>query len=633
MGKNHLLNYIVAGIIAVYTIPVQAQNELEVTSESDGEQIVTFTDKVSFSRHGESERYTWNPSSSSSSRYNSEGKAVEISHIKSIRRKVEPTIYDVTNPETSEINVISIEKDGTMTIEASEEKAPKVGDIVCSGPTEQAPYGYMLRVTEVAKIPEARSTRSWRENLKILKLVLTTTTAAINEVLSNFHYAKHIDFDDIQIDQVIDNEGHSLEMIEETPKEWKIPIKLDVGSNLTIKPEIVIKPKDLFLYLDVKDREFQKIGADFDFDVDVSLQVDAKLDSKYEKEIMLFYMFLKPIPLCAEPPIVFTPLFVIYLKLNADGHIKLSCVPIRNTYEIHSGAYYDFQQEKMIPSVEGEFYTIEEKKDVEREVNTLEGGLTFNGSLTASLGASLTIGIDGCNYIGRVDYLPNQLYYAKDMCVLELKYDLNREITTNLGVDNIDTDAWEDYHFYDGCKVENYGQAHIQFFFRIWNPFKGELVGCEPEKSGGKWHFWENDLYPTLFVPDYKNLTAKLNGDNLVLHVAKYKPYFMNTIFKEQSYGFRYGKYVNRDTPIADWKNVAASNVIGNKDDPMWFFDGVIPMDDLENGCTYFVCPYSYGLTPTGTYNYLHRSGLYFRVNDNGTISFNELPNIPGFDL
>lgn len=633
MGKNHLLNYIVAGIIAVYTIPVQAQNELEVTSESDGEQIVTFTDKVSFSRHGESERYTWNPSSSSSSRYNSEGKAVEISHIKSIRRKVEPTIYDVTNPETSEINVISIEKDGTMTIEASEEKAPKVGDIVCSGPTEQAPYGYMLRVTEVAKIPEARSTRSWRENLKILKLVLTTTTAAINEVLSNFHYAKHIDFDDIQIDQVIDNEGHSLEMIEETPKEWKIPIKLDVGSNLTIKPEIVIKPKDLFLYLDVKDREFQKIGADFDFDVDVSLQVDAKLDSKYEKEIMLFYMFLKPIPLCAEPPIVFTPLFVIYLKLNADGHIKLSCVPIRNTYEIHSGAYYDFQQEKMNPSVDGEFYTIEEKKDVEREVNTLEGGLTFNGSLTASLGASLTIGIDGCNYIGRVDYLPNQLYYAKDMCVLELKYDLNREITTNLGVDNIDTDAWEDYHFYDGCKVENYGQAHIQFFFRIWNPFKGELVGCEPEKSGGKWHFWENDLYPTLFVPDYKNLTAKLNGDNLVLHVAKYKPYFMNTIFKEQSYGFRYGKYVNRDTPIADWKNVAASNVIGNKDDPMWFFDGVIPMDDLENGCTYFVCPYSYGLTPTGTYNYLHRSGLYFRVNDNGTISFNELPNIPGFDL
>ena len=39
MGKNHLLNYIVAGIIAVYSIPVLAQNELEVTSESDGAQI------------------------------------------------------------------------------------------------------------------------------------------------------------------------------------------------------------------------------------------------------------------------------------------------------------------------------------------------------------------------------------------------------------------------------------------------------------------------------------------------------------------------------------------------------------------------------------------------------------------
>ena len=204
---------------------------------------------------------------------------------------------------------------------------------------------------------------------------------------------------------------------------------------------------------------------------------------------------------------------------------------------------------------------------------------------------------------------------------------------TNVGIDNINTDAWDDYHFYDGCKVENYGQAHLQFFLRVWNPFKSQFVGYDPEIPFKAWHFWEDDLYPTLFVPDYKKLTANLNSDKVILHVAKYKPYFWNTLFREESYGYRYGKYINRDTKITDWKNVVASNVIGSADDPLQYFDGVIPFDELEVGSIYFVCPYSYGVIPTGEYNYLHRDGLYFRVNNNGTISFNELPDIPGTDL
>ena len=633
MGKNHLLNYIVAGIIAVYSIPVLAQNELEVTSESDGEQIVTFTDKGSLSRHGNSERYTWKPSSSSSSRYNSEGKAVEISHIKSIRRKVEPTIYDVTNPETSEINVMSIEKDGTMSIEASEEKAPKVGDIICSGPTELAPYGYLLRVTEVNKRSEVRSTRSWREDLKLWKFVLKTTTAAFNEVLSNFHYAKHINFDDIQIDQLTDSEGNNLQIIEEKPKEWKVPMKLDLGPNLTIKPEIIIKPKDLFLYVDVKDKEFQKFGADFDMDVDVSLQIDVKLDSKFEKSFSLFYIFLKPIPICAEPPIVLTPLFQVYLTFKADGQIKLSCVPVNNTYRIQAGAYYDFIQKKIIPNVDGDYYNITLEKEGVKNMNSVEGGITFNGSVSAALGASLSLGIDGCNYVGRVNFIPEKMSFLADMVSVDFWYDLVMSLSAKLGIDNINTEVWNDYHIYDQCKSENTFKDHLQFFLRIWNPFKGQFVGFEPKIDDIGSHFWEDDLYPSLFVPDYQDLTAKPKNGAVMLHVKKYRPYFWNILFKEQGYGFRYAKFIDKDTKMTNWKNVPASNVIGNENDPLWFFDGMIPMDDLEKGSRYFVCPYSYVLTPAGSYTYLHRDGLYFRVNDNGTISFNELPNIPGFDL
>ena len=429
MRNNNLLHYIIFGLVALYSIPSVAQNTIEVTCESDGQKNNTFTDKVSFLRQGQSERYAWKPSSSSASNYNSLGKAFDISHIKSISRYVEPVVYDVTNSETSRINVTSIEKDGTMTVEAPEENAPKVGDIICSGPTTHAPYGYMLRVTEITKVStEASATRSWGDDLEIWKFVIKTTAAALNEVLSNFHYSKHVDFDDIQIDQVTDNEGHVLEMIEETPKEWKVPLKLDLGPNLTVKPEIIIKPKDLFLYVDVKDRKFQKFGADFDFDVDVSLQIDAKLDSKFEKTISLFHFLLKPIPICETPPVVITPLFQVYLTFKADGHIKLSCVPIRNTYEIKAGAYYDFEKEKIIPNIDGEYYSIQEKKDGAREISTLEAGLLFNGSASASIGASFSVGVDGCNYVGRVDFLPQQLDVLADMLSLDVWYDFNRKI-------------------------------------------------------------------------------------------------------------------------------------------------------------------------------------------------------------
>lgn len=634
MKWNLLLYIVLSGLIAVYSLPTQAQNKIEVVSDEDGEQTLSFTDKVSFLRHGQSERYAWKSSSSSASNYNSQGKAFDISHIKTIRRYVEPVVYDVTNPETSGINVMSIENDGTMTIEAQDEKAPKVGDILCSGPTEQMPYGYMLRVTEVVSksSANARTTRAWDEK-EIWKLVIRTTTAALNEVLSNFHYSKHVDFNDIKIDQVTDSEGHTLETIEEKPMEWKIPLKLDIGPNLTIKPEITIKPKDLYLFVDVKDKEFQKFGADIDLDIDVSLQIDAKLDAKFERSISLFYIFLKPIPISVEPPVIVTPLFQVYLTFKADGHIKLSCVPIRNTYGIHAGAYYDFPNEKIMPTSGDNFYTATLKEEGVRDMSKLEGGLSFNGSVSASLGASLSLGIDGCNYVGRVDFIPKKIDFLADMASVDFWYDITSTFSTKVGIDNIDTEVWNDYHFYDGCNFENVLRDHLQFYLRIWNPFKGKFVGFEPKYDDVGWHFLENDLYPTLFVPDYQNLTAKINNGSLLLNVKKYKPCFNNTVFKEKSYGFRYGKYVDKNTKITNWKNVAPTNIIGNADDPLWYFDGVIPLNDLEKGCIYYICPYSYGLTPAGTYNYLHRKGLYLRVNDNGTLSFNELPNIPGIDL
>ncbi len=647
MKKNLLLYIFFSGILALHGLPTMAQKVVEVTYEDEDDQAVSKTDSVAFQRHGQSERYTWRPSSATTN--NPQGKAIELSRIKSIRRYVEPIVYDVTNPTESDIHILSLEKDGTMTIEAPEEKAPRVGDIICSGSTEEAPFGYMLRITEVEKLAAAASqTRSSRTNWKMWKFVIKTSGAVLNELVSNFSYSKHISLDKIKIDKMTNNEGDELEVIEEKTNEWTFKMPLKLGDHLTITPKFTIKPKDLVIHVDVKDKEFKKFGANFDFDMDTELTIDAKLDSKFEKTISLGHLFVKPIPVSSTPPIMITPLIQLYLTFKADGELKLSCIPVNESYEIKTGAYYDFDQKEIIPcidqtsadgtSAKKDFYSVKNKEDeqgntAERSVAGCEGGLSFNGSVTASLGASVSFGIDGCNYVGRVDFITEKLDVLADMLSVDFWIDLNRKMTANIGFDNIDLDPWDEFHLDDKCDIDNYVQAHTQFFLRVWNPFKGKFSGFEPELSLDPWPFWEDDLYPSLFVSDFKNISSIIRDSQVIMHVAKYQPYFPNSLFKESGYGFSYGKYKDEYTPITDWKNVEATNIISNEGSPLSFYDGVIPLSDLEKDCKYYVCPYIYGMDPTGALTYIHRKGIYFRVNSQGKLSFNELPNIPGVDL
>jgi hypothetical protein len=109
----------VSGIIAVYSIPTQAQKEIEVTGNSDAGQTSTLTDKVSFMRHGQSERYVWKPSSSSASNYNSQGSAFDISKVKTISRNVEYT-SKLSLPENAPISASDVyilgEDDGSFSV-------------------------------------------------------------------------------------------------------------------------------------------------------------------------------------------------------------------------------------------------------------------------------------------------------------------------------------------------------------------------------------------------------------------------------------------------------------------------------------------------------------------------------------
>ena len=101
---------ILKGLLAFFaflSFPAYGQNNIEVTCKNDGGQMTVFTDKVSFVRHGEAERYAWKPSSSDASNYHQQGRAYDIRNVLSIRRYVEHT-STIKLPKNSPITLSDV---------------------------------------------------------------------------------------------------------------------------------------------------------------------------------------------------------------------------------------------------------------------------------------------------------------------------------------------------------------------------------------------------------------------------------------------------------------------------------------------------------------------------------------------
>ena len=107
MYKNLLSHFLLPLVILGCCMQAHAQKQLEVTYEQNDTLQSSFTGKVTFLRHGQSERYAWKPSSSPASHYNSLGKAFDISRVKSISRNVEYTSR-LTLPAQSSVKLSDV---------------------------------------------------------------------------------------------------------------------------------------------------------------------------------------------------------------------------------------------------------------------------------------------------------------------------------------------------------------------------------------------------------------------------------------------------------------------------------------------------------------------------------------------
>ena len=551
---------------------------------------------------------------------------------------VEHTVIDLSNPEESGIDVISLNDDGTMVAEAPEDEVPKVGDYLCSGITDYAPYGMMLKVTEVQKVENSGKTRASvrrkanddDKEIKVWKYVFKTVKAAVDEVIGNINIEHHVKLNDFAIDNVVDAEGNNITGIKHEEDAWSLSLPIKYGP-ITMTPTIGITPSDLVFYLNVKDYKLKKMGANFTGKLNAYYQVDVSLSGKYKDSKTLYYVILKPIPI-PDTPIVVTPLFIVYLGLEIDGKLTASIVPFHNVYEFNVGGVWTSEQKKVVPVSGDGLYNLYETTDQyvsKRGITKMEKGFELDCSATVSLGAGLSMGIDGCNYLSRIPGLKGKAKALADLVSADFRLDVNTKISGKFGLDDINKKPQDGtVHLTDPCGLEVYAQGHAEFFLGKWN----KEYKTDPTKKG---KIWKDDLFPTMFVSEFTEVNPELKGDYAVFSTTKYKPYFGYNSFKEIGMGFRYmecDEYGNRK---GDWVTVDLKPTYGAGYSDLFKFDmnTSVPLKNLKKSTIYYICPYVYTLMPNGELAYIHRKGKFFRITNDGTLANNELPDIPGFDI
>lgn len=555
----------------------------------------------------------------------------------------EPVVIDMTDPEGSGIEVKSIENDGTMTIEAPEDKAPKVGDILCSGSTELAPYGYLYKVTEVNRVNSQSPTRmdGWDRLVFELKVIRTTLTAVIDNFHATFRFP--INLDDVKVSNVITEEGVELTSSGDYQTIWQLPKKKLTFGNISLTPDIKIKPENLTLYLEIGGKQIKKFGADFDAEFEASVQIDANFKSTaVDKSYPLYDVFLDPITIMiGTVPVVITPYFMVYLSIKVDGSAQLSWVPVSCEYDVHLGGYFNTETNKFVPSEGREkFLTYENCKQTQETWLDLNSGFTVKGTVKSGLGVGLSLGLYGCNLVGKGN-LPIKTNgdlinfdNLADLASLELYADLYDKMTAGISLDDINLKPGEESHFDDICKTSVEFVCGVAMHLGFTSPFTGERKGFDPSYETNPLVLLKEKEGQTLFWSGFAELNASLNGDNLHMTSNKLRPLF--DIFEEKGFGFKYVK-IKDGQIVGQWDMADVSSYYSHDVyKSLWDYtvEADIPISKFERGNTYYICPYTcFKWYDSSNQYYISRQGMYITISNNGKLTYNELGEIPGEDL
>ena len=534
----------------------------------------------------------------------------------------------VSREEESGMKVLSFEEDGTVLIEADESCAPKVGDILCSGITDEAPYGFFGKVAEVTAV----STKSLEKKVFVVKLVAVELDAIFD---AHYKYTHHVKLQEIQIDAVYDEEGHSLEYEKDDETGgWTIinfPVK--VGA-VTVTPKVTLTPMALSFTFEAEHKKLKEFGVDSDWVLDTELKVKVEKKGAAEWEKLLPTVVLKPITVnVMGAPLEFTPIISFKLSTSIEAGVSISFVPYRSSVDIYAGIHYNYDEGYFHPGGDHDDFIDYDPSDFkDNQVHLdMDCDLELKGAVKAGASASFSIGLFGCNYVDRKYDGPTsktKIFKAlKDFLAAEFVFDLTGALEGKFAISDFISGAPGDYvekqDFRDPCSFKVSSSPYFQFF----------AIGIKPKIELGEIIWDKNENLRSLVAADYTDLELSLSGNYLELSANKYLPLFGYRLFPELEYGFTYKK-VNE--PTFHDINVRPNYLDADGNDYIAPIDkykiqGRLPLNQLENGAKYELYPYNL-VSWMGTTYKIFRKGKRFTYKDNG-IATDYLDDVPGENL
>ncbi|GEM_PF-3942993 len=255
----------------------------------------------------------------------------DLSKIRSITRYYEPPTVHVYSEETgTDMMVDEVQEDGTVVLSSDTETIPKEGEIIVSGITDTAPYGFLYRVEKVEKSNG--------------QVVLKTSQAYLNEVLPNAHVEQRLQLrevgqgSNIRKKIFMQNGPMKAEEFElfHFKKKWNLYeypgnkfnfgnveikeyVKADINVDMSIGGTLIYDSDG-----GIPDR----FGVTLDGNLSLSATLEAAIKAEYEKKF--FDVELTPIEFMVGPvPVVIVPELVWKFGLRtAEGKIYAKWKPI-----------------------------------------------------------------------------------------------------------------------------------------------------------------------------------------------------------------------------------------------------------------------------------------------------------------
>ena len=559
-----------------------------------------------------------------------------------------PAVFNLTDSNSSGASVVSYDyHDGTLILEIPEEKLPKVGDIVCSGITEQAPYGFLFQVREI----EIISTRVGDVKAKLIgaSLSLYAVCNLLGIESAEWYTLKEVN---TEVECATD-EGESIKLVKDGDTDAALfNLAIQPTKDVTLSFELYFAVSQLRFYLDTTT---PSITTGFDAKTRATIGSHLTLNGNVKilkGDIFKERSLVDPTVIKSYEFIVAGIPFVVTTKYKPTAPYSLSLKGkvdmdlFHKTFYPHIGGLWHPAKPflQMFDPVEGTpgYMYMEEPEDATMEYPSQDFSLTLNGTASFGIDFEYSVGLYGGNVFDESIEAIQEAFALDPKSTISVKY-LSIGVNGGLSLKNeatigAMTNLAEDSH--NAVRVIDDNKFTSYFYGKLWGTlFKWERLNPNDEKEGYKLDvlsgekevkLMKSEFHFPFFFPSYTKL--KINGithqDFINISGRRHKPAIR--IFNEVGYGFCLESADGTEYFTYD----ATSHPIDSKTHIL-SFDIPLQTAKLRRNVKYSIYPYSIisNFPFTSGQKMVCREGVSFVISDDGQLTTSVIDDVPGVVL